>query len=100
MSIKSVDVECDLADFSDYDIEEEYKYRGLGEGDESIYECWDEALIEECENRGFKVIEKEDYADLEKEITELYYDFIGTVSDEYLDKRLKEFFRKTIDRIL
>ena len=97
MPVRSVEVECDISDFSDAEIEEEFFYRGLevdGTGI-NIGSYSDEQLIQELEGRGMKIANKEDDIDYEDAINDLFYDLIEGQRDMI---KLHKFFKKTIDK--
>lgn len=80
-------VTISLDEFSDVEIEEEYNYRDLGDPDDNLKSCSDEDLLEEYSFRGYKNQEES----MLEEIAELKTTYL-TMSPEFFNKKLKEFF--------
>lgn len=59
----------------------------------------DVEMIEELENRGWTV-SKDTVVVSQDDLFNLYYDFIGSVSNDYFDRKLREFFQKTLGKTI
>lgn len=78
-----------LRDFEDYEIEDEYIDRGLG--NYAIDEFSTHELIYELQNKGYKVLGLRE----QNVIWELYTTYL-TMNRDFFEKKLKEYFQNEL----